>query len=300
MNDLETNEQDPKEALIEAIRHATTTLPHDVARAIRRARDLETGIGRSQIDAILENVDMASRDRLPLCQDTGTPTFLVRAGFRFPLLEEVAGWIVDAVRQATTDVPLRPNAVDLLTGRNTGDNIGRGVPAITWELAPGDGCRIDVLPKGGGSENCSALRMLSPADGMAGVKRFVVDHVAACGGRPCPPGVIGVGLGGGADLAMKLAKRSLYRPVGERHSEPRIARLEDELLALINETGLGPMGLGGRTTALDVHIEIADRHPASFPASIVYQCWADRRAAVLIDAAGCAELVDTHTPEADE
>jgi fumarate hydratase subunit alpha len=133
--------------------------------------------------------------------------------------------------------------------------------------------------------------MLSPADGMKGVKLFVVDHIASCGGRPCPPGIIGVGLGGGADVAMKLAKRSLFRPVGERHPAPQIAQLEVELLELINATGVGPMGLGGRITALDVHIEIADRHPASLPVGIAYQCWADRRAAITINASRRATLI---------
>jgi fumarate hydratase subunit alpha len=288
---VRVNERQPVKTLVEAIREATTRLPTDVIEALQHARDADDPNGRTQLDAILENVDIACRDALPLCQDTGIPTFLVRAGFRFPYLDELPQWIDEAVRLATAEVPLRPNVVDLLTNRNTGNNTGRGIPAITWELVPGAGCRIDILPKGGGSENCSALRMLSPADGMKGVKLFVVDHIASCGGRPCPPGIIGVGLGGGADVAMKLAKRSLFRPVGERHPAPQIAQLEVELLELINATGVGPMGLGGRITALDVHIEIADRHPASLPVGIAYQCWADRRAAITINASRRATLI---------
>jgi len=286
------NERDPVAVLVEAIRAATTCLPSDVADALRRARDLEDPLGRKQLDAILENIEIARRERLPICQDTGVQTFYIRVGTGFPFFDRLSGWIEEAVRRATDDVPLRPNTVDLFDDRNTGDNTGREIPAITWELVPGSGCRIDCLPKGGGSENCSALRMLSPAEGIAGIKRFVVDHVASCGGRPCPPGILGVGIGGGADIAMKLAKRSLLRPVGQPNVEPRVAQLEQELLGLVNDTGVGPMGLGGRITALAVHIETADRHPASLPVGLVYQCWAHRRATITIDASGVASVVD--------
>jgi len=185
---------------------------------------------------------------------------------------------------------LRPNTVDPLRGGNPGDNTGRFIPYILWEIESGEACTIHLLPKGGGSENCSALRMLPPGAGIAGVKRFVVDHVVACGGKPCPPGVIGVGIGGGADLAMKLAKLSLLRPVGMRHEDPVVGALETELLTRINESGVGVMGLGGDTTALDVHIEVAHRHPASLPVGLVYQCWADRRKTVFIDRAGRVEV----------
>jgi len=279
------------EGLVEAIRAAATELPTDVTAALTAARAREQGVGAVQLDAILENVEVAGASSVPMCQDTGIQTFVVRVGAEFPFLGELRALIENAVRRATTSVPLRPNTVDPLRGGNPGDNTGRFIPYILWEVEAGDGCQIHLLPKGGGSENCSALRMLPPGAGIRGVKRFVVDHVVACGGKPCPPGVIGVGIGGGADLAMKLAKLSLFRPVGERHEDPLVADLETELLARINESGVGVMGLGGPTTALDVHVEVAHRHPASLPVGLVYQCWADRRKTVSIDAAGHLEVV---------
>lgn len=276
--------------LQEAIRAAATELPVDVVDAINRARDKEESTGAVQLSAILENTKVARRNSVPMCQDTGIQTFVVRVGVKFPLLSSLRCVIEEAVRCATRDVPLRPNTVDPFTGQNPGDNTGHHIPYILWELEEGDSCLIHLLPKGGGSENCSALRMLPPGAGLAGVKRFVIDHVVACGGKPCPPGVIGVGIGGGADLAMKLAKLSLLRPVGDRHPNMSVARMEEELLDLINESGVGPMGLGGRTTALDVHIEFAHRHPASLPVGLVYQCWADRRKLVTVDGAGHVEV----------
>jgi len=276
--------------LVEAIRSAATELPADVIVALEDARAGESGVGAVQLDAILENVVQAREDSVPMCQDTGIQTFVVRVGAGFPLLGDLRELIEKAVRLATQDVPLRPNTVDPIHGGNPGDNTGRHIPYILWEVESGNTCKIHLLPKGGGSENCSALRMLSPGAGLKGVKRFVVDHVVACGGKPCPPGIIGVGIGGGADLAMKLAKLSLLRPVGVRHEDEAVANLELEMLSYINESGVGVMGLGGKTTALDVHIEYAHRHPASLPVGLVYQCWADRRKTVSIDAAGHVEV----------
>ncbi len=279
-----------RDGLYEAVKRAATELPDDVVDALRRARDAEDPIGRVQLNAILENVEIARRDAVAMCQDTGIQTFMVFVGERFPLLGSLRAAIEDAVRRATQALPLRPNTVDPFTGRNPGDNTGRFVPYIVWELEEGDACRIHLLPKGGGSENCCALRMLPPGAGLVGIERFVIEHVAACEGKPCPPGVIGVGIGGGADLALKLGKLSLLRPVGARHPESAVAEMEERLLTRINETGVGPMGLGGRTTALDVHIEFAHRHPASLPVGIAYQCWADRRKVLHIDRAGRVEV----------
>ena len=277
-------------ALVEAIRKAETILPQDVVVAIERAREREQGRGRVQLDTMLSNIAAAREGSIPMCQDTGIQTFIVRVGAEFPGLSSLRGLIVDAVRQATQEIPLRPNTVHPFTGKNTGDNVGEHVPCITWELVAGDECVIDLLPKGGGSENCAALGMLCPGVGITGVKKFVVDHIVGCAGKPCPPGIVGVGIGGGADLSLKLAKLSLLRPVGSRHPEANVASLEEELRDLINESGIGPMGLGGKTTCLDVHIEYAHRHPASLPVGIVYQCWSDRRAHVHITADGIIEV----------
>jgi len=274
------------EGLKEALRRAATVLPADVVRALEAARDREEGPARVQLEAILENVALAREKGVPICQDTGTQTFFVRVGTKFPYLDELREAIPEAVRRATEEVPLRPNTVHPFTRKNPGDNTGRFIPYITWELVPGDSAEIHLLPKGGGSENCCKLVLLTPAKGIPGVKRAVVEHIAACRGLPCPPTVVGVGIGGGADLSLKLGKLALLRPVGTRHPEPEVAALEEELEGMINALGVGPMGLGGKTTVLAVHIEYAHRHPASFPLGIVVQCWADRRAHVLISPKG--------------
>lgn len=270
------------EALAEALAQAATVLPADVVQALGEAWAREEGPARVQLTAILKNVEMAKAGGLPICQDTGTPTFFVRFGLDFPHLNELFSAIPEAVRLATNQVPLRPNTVHPFTGKNPGDNTGRYVPAITWEPGPGDSVEVHVLPKGGGSENCSTLKMLAPGVGLRGIKEVVVEHVVAAGGLPCPPTIVGVGIGGGADLAMKLGKSALLRPLGQRHPEPAVAALEEELEELINASGVGPMGLGGRTTVLAVHVEYAHRHPASLPVGIVVQCWAHRRATVHI------------------
>ena len=278
------------EQLVAAIRKAETVLGEDVVLALKKARETESGAARVQLDTMLENVTAARDGSIPMCQDTGIQTFIVRAGAKYPGLSSLKSQIIEAVRLATVEIPLRPNTVHPFTGENPGDNVGEHVPYISWEIVDGNSCVIELLPKGGGSENCAALAMLSPGVGIKGVKRFVVDHVVGCAGKPCPPGIVGVGIGGGADLSLKLAKLSLLRPVGSRHPEDNIASLEVELRDLINQSGIGPMGMGGKTTCLDVHIEYAHRHPASLPVGIVYQCWSDRRARVTIDSSGVIEV----------
>lgn len=275
------------DALVDAIGRATTSLPCDVVDALQDACEREkTDRARSQIDAMLKNVELAGEHHLPMCQDTGIVSFFVRAGAQSPYLPVVGDAVRHAVTQATASVPLRPNTVNPLTGNNPGDNSGRGMPLIDWEIIDGDEIEIAILPKGGGSENMSALKMLHPNAGLHGIMMSVVDHVIACKGAPCPPTIVGVGIGGGADTSLLLAKRALLRPVGAKHSEAHIAVLEQELLRLINESGVGPMGLGGSTTSLAVHVEYSYRHPASLPLGIVMQCWANRRATVSISGTG--------------
>lgn len=274
----------------EAIGKAATILPRDVVQALEAARDREAGPARVQIEAILENVRIARDGRVPICQDTGTISFFVKMGTKFPHLDALVNALPEAARAATKAVPLRPNTVHPFTGKNPGDNTGRYVPAVTWEMVAGDGAEVHVLPKGGGSENCCAFRPLPPGVGLKGVKEAVVDHIVKCGGLPCPPTIVGVGIGGGADLSLKLGKMALLRPVGQRHPEPAVAALEAELEELINASGVGPMGLGGKTTVLAVHAEYAHRHPASLPLGIVVQCWAHRRTTVRISARGDVTL----------
>ncbi len=164
------------------------------------------------------------------------------------------------------------------------------MPYINWELVEGDKVLITLLPKGGGSENMSTVKMLSPGVGIKGIKRAVVDHIISCEGKPCPPTIVGIGIGGGADIALKLGKRAVLRELGSKHPEPEVAKLEAELLTLINMSGVGAMGVGGETTSLAVHVEYAYRHPASLPLGILVQCWADRRAKVCLSADGSIEV----------
>jgi fumarate hydratase subunit alpha len=179
---------------------------------------------------------------------------------------------------------LRPNAVNPFTQKNSGDNTGRLIPFIHWEIVPGNTLELTVLPKGGGSENVCVSGMLVPGEGVNGLKKFVVDTVIKAGAKPCPPTVLGIGVGGGADVAMNLAKKALINPLNEPNPDPEIAKREKEILEAVNMTDIGPMGLGGKTTVLDVKINYAYRHPASYPAAVVFNCWAARRASAKINA----------------
>jgi fumarate hydratase subunit alpha len=284
------DEKHLEEGILQLIRKAETEIPSDIIAALQNAYLLETGAAKIQLEVMLANVEIARKKRCPMCQDTGILTFFVTIGTDFPETGILKHVIEHAVARATLEIPLRPNTVDPMTATNHGDNLGAYLPHILWDFQPGDDVHIMTLPKGSGSENMSALGMLSPSGGLQEVKHFVIDVVKKAGGRPCPPIVVGVGIGGSADLVMNLGKRALLRPVGTRHTERTIATLEEELLEMINKTGIGPMGLGGKTTALDVHVEVAHRHPASLPVGVVIQCWADRRASMVVHKDGSWEV----------
>jgi fumarate hydratase subunit alpha len=284
------NFEDIKNGIIQLIKKAETELPEDVVIALENALKIEKGVAKTQIEAILENIELSKKTKRPMCQDTGIQTFFVDVGLDFPHIYKLKELITDAVKLATVEIPLRPNTVDPFTGENHKDNTGDQVPYITWDFVDGSNVYITAFPKGGGSENMSKLGMLKPGVGIKGVKKFIVEEMIKASGNPCPPTVVGVGIGGGADLAMKLGKKALLRPVGERHKDKVIAEIEEELIKRINETGIGPMGLGGKTTVLDVHIEKAHRHPASLPVGIAVQCWADRRAHMIIHSDGSWEV----------
>jgi fumarate hydratase subunit alpha len=282
---MDAQEKIVEDAAVELIRRAVTQLPPDVVAALEKARAAEPDDGaRRELGIMIENVREAGRCTLPMCQDTGIPVFFVKLGsFRVPGLEDA---LARAVRRATEEVPLRRNVVDPLTRVNTGDNTGVRMPYISYACGDEDHLEITCMPKGAGSENMSALGMLNPSEGVAGVKRFVVDAVVRAEGKPCPPVIVGVGVGGSADACLALAKKALLRPAGSRNAAPEYARLEDELLTMINATGIGPMGLGGRATALAVHVEYAGCHTASLPVGVNLQCYAAQRATMRIRADG--------------
>lgn len=281
---------DIKKGMVQLMKKAETELPSDVITALKKAYELEEGLAKTQIKAILKNIELAKKSQRPMCQDTGIQTFFVKVGVDFPYISKLKDLITDAVKEATTEIPLRPNTVDPFTGENHKDNTGEHIPYITWDFTGGSDVWVTAFPKGGGSENMSKLGMLKPGVGIEGVKDFVVEEMIKAGGNPCPPTVVGVGIGGGADLSLKLGKMSLLRPVGIRHKNKTIAAIEEELIKRINASGIGPMGLGGKTTVLDVHIEVAHRHPASLPVGIAVQCWADRRANMVIHSNGNWEV----------
>ena len=276
------------------IKQAVIYLPEDVKQALRKAYDEETSeAGKTQLKAILENIELAEKNQAPICQDTGTIIFYVLAGAEVKGLDKIEGALINATRRATKEIPLRPNAVDPFTQKNSGDNTGRFIPYIHWEVVPGDTLELTVMPKGGGSENVCLTGMLVPGEGINGLKKFVIESIIKAGAQPCPPTIVGVAMGGGADIAMKLAKKALLRPLNEPNPNPEIAKLERELYEAANMTGIGPMGLGGKTTVLGVHVEYAFRHPASFPAAVAFNCWAARRASARVRADGSVEYL-TH------
>lgn len=287
-----------KDVTISILRRAETTLPKDVKQALARAYEREENeIAKVQLEAMLENVRLAEDLQRPLCQDTGLPLFFVTLGNCSDALKlsDIESGIRAGVEEATDLIPLRSNVVDPILRTGEGANIGDRMPYINYTIDPDvDGLEILVFPKGGGSENLSAFTMLTPkpeAEAVKAIKKFVLDTVLNAGGKPCPPTIIGVGVGGSADMAMKLAKVAVIRPVGVRNKDERIAQAEEEILEAVNSTGIGPMGLGGDTTALDVHIETASTHITSLPVAINFQCWAARQAAAKIYSNGKVEYV---------
>ncbi len=261
------------------MRTATTTLPVDVLAALERALAEETEeIAKAQLRTILENIRLAEEGRVPMCQDTGVPIFYVSGLWN----EELEAGIRRGVARATREVPLRPNVVHPLTRHNTGDNLGDGMPVVHFSPPKGDFIEIVHMPKGAGSENMSALRMLNPSEGVNGIKRAVLEVITKAGGRPCPPTIVGLGIGGTTEEAAYLAKKAVLRPVGRRSLDPEAARLEEDLELMLNRSGVGPMGLGGRTTVLGVSVELAHCHTASLPVAINLQCWAARRCSARI------------------
>jgi fumarate hydratase subunit alpha len=279
------------------LKQAVIYLPNDVKKALRKAYMDETSeAGKTQLGVILENVELAEKHQVPVCQDTGIIIFYVKAGANLRGLSVIEDALVKATRRATREIPLRPNAVDPLNNKNSGDNTGRFMPYVNWDIVAGDSLELTVMPKGAGSENVSAVSMLLPGEGFKALKKFVVDAVIKAGAQPCPPTILGVAFGGGADVAMKLAKKALLRPLNEPNSNPELARLEKELLEVVNMTGIGPMGLGGKITALRVHVDYAFRHTASFPAAVAFNCWAARKASARIYSDGTVEYL-THKAE---
>ncbi|UCH58209.1 MAG: fumarate hydratase [Candidatus Bathyarchaeota archaeon] len=281
-----------EDTAVELLRIAVTELPIEYVEAMKEGlEETEGAVGRAQLRNILENVEIAREESKPMCQDTGVVAFIAKVGDGFPLRSRLKEVLVSATRRATGEVPLRPNAVDMFRG-NTRDNVGLNghVPIIYIDLMEGDDLELIAMPKGGGSTNIAAHRMLKPGLGWKGIKQFVIEALADAGSLGCPPYFVGVGIGGGEDLCMILAKKALLRPFQVRHENPEVATIEGELLEKINRLGIGAMGLGEGPTALDLHIELSARHPASLPVGVVISCWALRHAMAIISKEGEVEI----------
>ena len=272
---------------------ALKDIPQDLRDALRDAMERETHkVGRRILETINTNVSVADERGNLVCQDTGIAVYTCRVGEHFPLHPvRIYAALKAGTERATIEHPLRSNAVHTLTRENTGPNTGYRLPIVHWEFIAGwDGLDVKCVPKGSGSENMSFLKMCVPADGVKGIKQFVLESIVGAGGKPCPPGIVGVGIGGSADYAMYLAKEAIARPIGTRNHDPHVAKLEEELYELLNETGIGPMGLGGDVTVLSCHIEHADTHMTLNPVAVNYQCWAARRASAHIAADGTTDF----------
>ncbi len=268
------------DTIVDAVRkitiEASYDLGNDVIDAIKRAKEVKASpVAVGILDQVLANADIALNEKSPMCQDTGLAVLFVDIGQEVRVTGgDLTEALNEGIRRGYKDGYLRKSALsDPIERKNTGDN----TPAIIhYDIVPGDKINITMAPKGGGSENMSEVKMMKPSDGIEGVRNFVIDRVRRSGGNPCPPVIVGVGIGGTFEKCAWLAKKSLLRPVGDRNPNKFYADLELELLAKINKLGIGPQGLGGTTTALDVHIETYACHIASLPVAVNMQCHAAR------------------------
>jgi fumarate hydratase subunit alpha len=256
-------------------------LGDDVVNAFKKGLEKEESpTGKDILNQLLKNAEIAKTEKIPICQDCGYAIVFLELGEDVHVKGNILKAISDGVKKGYTDGYLRKSILaDPIKGKNTGDNTP---PIVHTTIVPGDKIKITVAPKGGGSENMSEVKMGKPADGIEGVKEFVLDRVLRSSANPCPPIIVGVGIGGNFEYSAFLAKKALLRDIGQRHPDPFYADVERELLEKINNFGIGPMGLGGRITALDVFIEVYPRHIASFPAAVNINCHAARHKTAII------------------
>lgn len=268
-------------------------IPPDVVAAIKRAAESATKeVERRIFSHYLKSIALGQEQNMMVCQDTGIPIYWVDIGSKLRLDgAKLNDAIVRGTERATREHPLRSSIVSPLTRENRQTSTGEGIPIIHYQFVP-DSDVLDILfmPKGSGSENMSFMKMLVPADGVNGIKRFVLEQVVGAGAKPCPPTIVGVGIGGSSDLCMTLAKKATARPLGTPNPDPQLAALETELFEAINQTGIGPQGLGGDTTALGVHIESAWTHITCNPVAVNLQCWRAERRRAKISADGKVEI----------
>ena len=282
--------QDLTQPILELVRRAATDLPPDVEAGLREAvKQEEPGsAARGALETILKNVEMARENSTPICQDTGTPLFYVRypEGWSTRRLRQQ---IQEAVAEATRRAYLRPNAVDSLTGTNTGDNLGdEHFPTTHFEEIEGDQLQIDLMLNGGGCENVGAQYSLPNSSlgagrDLAGVRKVTLDAVQKAQGKGCAPGILGIAIGGDRGSSFAASKETLLRRLDDTNSNPELAQMEERLTEEANKMGIGPMGFGGSTTVLGTKITATHRLPASYFVSVSYMCWAYRRRRMTVD-----------------
>lgn len=282
--------QDLTQQFLELVRLAATSLPPDVEKALGEAveREEEGSAAKGALDTILTNVEMARENATPICQDTGTPIFYVHypEGWSTRKLKQQ---IRDAVVEATKKSYLRPNAVDSITGTNTGDNLGdEHYPTIHFEEVDGDTLTVELMLKGGGCENVGAQYKLPDAKlgagrDLEGVRRAALDAVYQAQGKGCAPGILGIAVGGDRGSSFLASKEALLRTIDDNNPNPQLDELEKTITKEANQLGIGPMGFGGQTTVIDTKIKAAHRLPASYFVSVSYMCWAYRRRKMTIN-----------------
>lgn len=283
------------EVIVDLLKKASIRLPRSVKDELQNAlRREEEEVTRHQLETILENISIAEDRDIPVCQDTGVPIFFVKVGRNWSAIREAAAAITEGTVKATKAIPLRENVIHPLTKENSGTNTGWRMPFIYYEMTPEDFSEIQVLLKGFGSEAKTSLAYIPTSeDVIKGTLKFVLDCVRKGFGEPCPPYILGVGMGGTSDIAALLAKKAFLRlPLGKKNPDPAAADLEEKLLKAVNATGIGAMGMGGKTTALAVHVELCGTHSAAVPVVVAIQCWADRQAAVRIHSNGTFEFLE--------
>lgn len=271
-----------RDGIVELYRKVATSLPKDVEDAIKIAFEKEKlPIAKDSLRIILENIRLARTEEIPICQDTGIPVFYVKVP-RCLGQERIKEMIFEATRIATERIPLRPNSVDIITEKNSGDNTGVDFPVIHMEESEGENLIIDLMLKGGGAENIGCMYKLPNTEikaerGLEGVRAVILDAVLNAQGRGCPPYIIGVAIGGSRDQVAYQSKRQLLRRLQDFHREVALASFEEGITQDINRLGIGVMGIGGDTTCLGVKIEVSNRHPATYFVDISFSCWAMRR-----------------------
>lgn len=279
---MNQNKKKLVDLLTRFIRIVETILPTDVYKAIIKLVEEEEGVAKEIANAMIRNLKIAETNSIPICQDTGILTFFVKLGLKNPYIDIVEKTIFEAVEKATKEIPLRPNAVNPFTNTNSGNNLGRYIPWIYYELENSDILTVCLYVAGGGSSFAGEARVINPVEFEKKFEDLVLDIVLNRGINSCPPLIVGIGIGPTIEIASILSKKALLREIGRRHEDQKVAELEEKLKKKLNSFNLGPQGFKGKIFVLDVFIEYAYRHPATYAIAISPSCWVHRKGCIKI------------------